>query len=58
MEQKLENNRYYQRASQGLTRNLRQYRQGDSTRLIHWKTSARLGELQIRELEVLREDRK
>ncbi|NCS47619.1 MAG: DUF58 domain-containing protein [Microcystis aeruginosa BK11-02] len=53
MEQKLENNRYYQRANQGLTRNLRQYRYGDSTRLIHWKTSARLGEFQIRELEVL-----
>jgi uncharacterized protein (DUF58 family) len=51
--QKLENNRYYQKASEGFTRNLRQYRHGDSTRLIHWKTSARLGEFQIRELEVL-----
>jgi uncharacterized protein (DUF58 family) len=53
VDQKLENNHYYQKANQGFTRNLRQYRHGDSTRLIHWKTSARLGEFQIRELEVL-----
>lgn len=53
VDQKLQNNRYYQKANEGFTRNLRQYRHGDSTRLIHWKTSARLGEFQIRELEVL-----
>jgi uncharacterized protein (DUF58 family) len=45
--------RHYRKASEGLTRNLRQYRHGDSTRLIHWRTSARLGEFQVRELEVL-----
>ncbi|TAD80173.1 MAG: DUF58 domain-containing protein [Oscillatoriales cyanobacterium] len=36
---------------EGLTRSLRPYRWGDSTRLIHWRSSARFGELQIRELE-------
>jgi uncharacterized protein (DUF58 family) len=38
-------------ATEGLTRTLRPYRWGDSTRLIHWRTSARYGELRIRELE-------
>ncbi len=38
-------------ATEGMTRSLRPYRWGDSTRLIHWRTSARLGNLQIRELE-------
>lgn len=41
-----------QAATEGLTRSLRPYRWGDSTRLIHWRTSARYGELQVRELEV------
>lgn len=40
-----------QLASDGLTRSLRPYRWGDSTRLIHWRTSARYGELRVRELE-------
>lgn len=35
----------------GLTRALRPYRWGDPTRLIHWRTSARYGELRVRELE-------
>jgi uncharacterized protein (DUF58 family) len=51
--QRLLSDRRYHKASEGFTRNLRQYRYGDSTRLIHWKTSARLGEFQVRELEVL-----
>lgn len=40
-----------QSASDGLTRALRPYRWGDPTRLIHWRTSARYGELRVRELE-------
>jgi uncharacterized protein (DUF58 family) len=41
-------------SAEGLTRSLRPYRWGDSTRLIHWRTSARFGELQVRELEILK----
>jgi len=41
-----------QTATEGLTRNLRPYRHGDPTRLIHWRTSARYGELRVRELEL------
>lgn len=42
-----------QTASEGLTRSLRPYRMGDPLRLIHWRTSARYGELRVRELEML-----
>ncbi|MFW6295712.1 MAG: DUF58 domain-containing protein [Halothece sp.] len=45
--------RYFTAANQGITKSLRPYRYGDSTRLIHWRTSARYGELQVRELEVI-----
>lgn len=41
-----------QTATQGLTRSLRPYRTGDPFRLIHWRSSARYGELRMRELEM------
>lgn len=41
-----------QAANEDLTRSLRPYRWGDPIRLVHWKTSARYGELRVRELEV------
>ncbi len=41
-----------QTATEGLTRSLRPYRWGDPIRLVHWRTSARYGELRVRELEV------
>lgn len=44
--------RQVQPASEGLTRALRPYRFGDPMRMIHWRTSARYGELRVRELEV------
>ncbi len=39
-------------ATEDITRSLRPYRVGDPTRLIHWRTSARYGDLRVRELEV------
>jgi len=42
----------YTNATEGLTKTLRPYRWGDPTRLIHWRTSAKFGELRVRELEV------
>jgi uncharacterized protein (DUF58 family) len=40
-------------ATEGQTKSIRPYRWGDPTRLIHWRTSARYGELRVRELELL-----
>ncbi|OUL24279.1 DUF58 domain-containing protein [Nostoc sp. 106C] len=37
----------------GLVRSLRPYRLGDPIRLVHWRTSARYGELRVRELEIV-----
>lgn len=45
-------NRHLAAANEGITRALRPYRYGDSMRLIHWRTSARYGEFQVRELEI------
>lgn len=42
-----------QNATEGITKALRQYRYGDATRLIHWRSSAKFGELQVRELETI-----
>jgi len=39
-------------STSGSTRSLRSYQWGDPLRLIHWRTSARYGELQVRELEL------
>lgn len=38
-------------ANEGMTRSLRPYRWGDPMRMIHWRSSARYGELRVRELE-------
>ncbi len=45
-------NRQLEAASEGITRSLRPYRYGDPMRSIHWRTSARYGEFQVRELEI------
>lgn len=44
--------RQAQAANENVTRSLRPYRWGDPIRLVHWRTSARYGELRVRELEV------
>jgi uncharacterized protein (DUF58 family) len=45
-------NRQLDAATEGITRSLRPYRYGDPMRSIHWRTSARYGEFQVRELEI------
>ena len=49
----MQSERLYQAANEGVTKALRKYRFGDPTRLIHWRSSARFGDLQIRELETI-----
>ncbi len=46
------NSRQLESATEGVTRSLRPYRYGDPFRSIHWRTSARYGEFQVRELEI------
>lgn len=48
----INSDRRAQAATEGLTRSLRPYRWGDPIRLVHWRTSARYGDLRVRELEV------
>jgi uncharacterized protein (DUF58 family) len=43
----------WQAATEGLVRSLRPYRVGDAIRMVHWRTSARYGELRVRELEAV-----
>jgi uncharacterized protein (DUF58 family) len=40
-------------ATEGTVRSLRPYRIGDPIRLVHWRTSARRGELRVREFEMV-----
>jgi uncharacterized protein (DUF58 family) len=47
-------NRHLEAANEGITRSLRPYRYGDPMRSIHWRTSARFSEFQVRELETER----
>ncbi len=52
-DKQIANSQKRSQSSSGITRSLRPYRTGDPTRLIHWRTSARYGELRVRELEVI-----
>lgn len=45
------------RRPEGETRSLRQYRPGDDPRHIHWPTTARMGELHVREFDQQRGER-
>ncbi len=49
----VESQKRFQSSNSGITRSLRPYRRGDPMRLIHWRTSARYGDLRVRELEVI-----
>jgi len=47
----------YKVYSEGIIRNLRSYRPGDSTRLIHWRSSAKFEEFRVKELEIARQEK-
>lgn len=48
-----DSDRHFLAATEGLTKALRPYRMGDPIRLVHWRSSARFGELKVRELETI-----
>jgi uncharacterized protein (DUF58 family) len=48
-----QSDRSFKSAQEGVTKALRPYRYGDPMRMIHWRTSARFEEFQVRELEVI-----
>lgn len=41
------------KATEGVIRNLRPYHYGNPIRMIHWRTSAKLGDFKIKELEIM-----
>lgn len=43
--------RHFARSTEGITCTVRPYRQGDSLKAVHWRSSARRGALQTREFE-------
>jgi len=45
-------NREPRNANEGMTKTVRPYRWGDPIRLVHWRSSAKFGELRVRELEI------
>ncbi|MEA5510089.1 DUF58 domain-containing protein [Crocosphaera sp. UHCC 0190] len=49
----MQSDRRFKAAQEGVTKALRPYRYGDPMRMIHWRTSARFEEFQVRELEVI-----
>ncbi len=48
-----QSDRSFKSAQEGVTKALRPYRYGDPMRMIHWRTSAKYDEFQVRELEVI-----
>ncbi len=49
----LQHNQVAQASHEGMTRSIRPYRWGDPIRLVHWRSSAKHGELRLRELETM-----